>query len=89
MAGYTDRKRYMKDKYNCDLMMIEGVELVPLYQIIDRLEKSVSLDSIKQAREEVAKGWYTRPANRYEEGKKNRSLECMHILDWIIAELEG
>ena len=85
MAGYTDRKRYMKDKYNCDLMMIEGVELVPLYQIIDRLEQSVSLDEIRWAREEIAKGWYTRPENAYEEGKKDRSLQCMHIIDTLIA----
>ena len=48
----------------------------------------IPLDRIKEAREEVAKGWYTRPANRYEEGKKDRSLECMHILDKLIAEIE-
>lgn len=49
---------------------------------------AVPLNRIKEAREEMAKGWYTRPANRYEEGKKDRSLECMHILDKIIAEVE-
>ena len=79
MAGYTDRKRYMKDKYNCDLMMIEGVELVPLYQIIDRLEKSVSLDSIKQAREEIS------------EMRKEHNVsvtDCLDMLDKLIAEVD-
>lgn len=47
------------------------------------------IDRIKEAREEIAKGWYTRPENRYEEGKKDRSLECMRILDKLIAEVEG
>lgn len=47
------------------------------------------LDRIKEAREEIAKGWYTRPANRYEEGKKDRSLECLQILDELIEEVDG
>lgn len=79
MVGYTDRKRYMKDKYNCDLMMIEGVELVPLYQIIDRLEKSVSPDSIKQAREEIS------------EMRKEHNVsvtDCLDVLDKLIAEVD-
>ena len=50
---------------------------------------AVPLDRIKEAREDIAKGWYIRPANRYEEGKKDRSLECVHILDNLIAESEG
>ena len=44
MAEYIDRKKYMKDKYNCDLIQIDNVELVPLYQIIDKLEQSIELE---------------------------------------------
>lgn len=53
MAEYIDRKKYMKDKYNCDLIHIESVELVPLYQIIDRLEQSIERSKIDNAIEEI------------------------------------
>ena len=53
MAEYIDRKRYMKEKYNCDLIHIESLELVPLYQIIDRLEQSIERSKIDKAIEEI------------------------------------
>ena len=52
MAEYIDRKKYMKDKYNCDLIHIESVELVPLYQIIDRLEQSIERAEYEKVLEE-------------------------------------
>ena len=45
-----EAKRYMQSKYNCDLLTINGVVFVPLYQIIDRIEQpapAVPLDRIK------------------------------------------
>ena len=99
MAEHVDRKRYMKDKYNCDLLMIEGVELVPLYQIIDKLEQSVPavpLDRIKEAREEMVNGM---PSIRTEGQLTGEDVvfstacecyaECIMILDKLIAEVEG
>lgn len=87
MVGYTDRKRYMKDKYNCDLIMIEGVELVPLYQIIDKLEQSVSLDRIKEATKEIEGlcklEFMTKPL----EIAVDRDA-VLQILDKLIAEVE-
>lgn len=53
MAEYIDRKKYMKDKYNCDLIQIDNVELVPLYQIIDRLEQSIERSKINEAIKEM------------------------------------
>lgn len=53
MAEYIDRKKYMKDKYNCDLIHIESLELVPLYQIIDRLEQSIEISKIDNAIKEM------------------------------------
>ena len=50
MAEYIDRKKYMKDKYNCDLIQIDNVELVPLYQIIDRLEQSIERSEYEKLR---------------------------------------
>ena len=53
MAEYIDRKKYMKEKYNCDLIHIESLELVPLYQIIDRLEQSIERSKIDNAIKEI------------------------------------
>ena len=55
MAEYIDRKRYMKEKYNCDLIHIESLELVPLYQIIDRLEQSIERSKIDNTIKEITK----------------------------------
>lgn len=49
MAEHIDREKYMKDKYNCDLIQIDNVELVPLYQIIDKLEQSIERTKIDKA----------------------------------------
>lgn len=53
MAEYMEREKYMKDKYNCDLIQIDNLELVPLYQIIDRLEQSIEREKIDKAIEEI------------------------------------
>lgn len=53
MAEYIDRKKYMKDKYNCDLIQIDNVELVPLRQIIDKLEQSIERSKINKAIQEI------------------------------------
>ena len=58
MAEYIDRKKYMKDKYNCDLIQIDNVELVPLYQIIDKLEQSIEREKIDKAIEEIEQTLY-------------------------------
>lgn len=34
-----EAKKYIEDKHHCDVITIDGVELVPLYQIIDKLER--------------------------------------------------
>lgn len=53
MAEYLDRKKYMKDKYNCDLIQIDNAELVPLYQIIDKLEQSIERSKIDKTIGEI------------------------------------
>ena len=75
-----DAKKYIKDKYKCDVITLVGVELVPLYQVVDRLEQPVpALDRIKEAREEVNNMG----------GDIETIADCLQILDKLIAESEG
>lgn len=95
-----EAKRYMQSKYNCDLLTINGVVFVPLYQIIDRIEQpapAVPLDRIKAAREEVANYsdfhrehlYKTNPNYDVEQGQYLAYEKCLQILDKLIAESEG
>lgn len=78
----------MKDKYNCDLIQIDNVELVPLYQIIDKLERSIEREKIDKAIEEIeqlinhSKLPTVNIYNRYSEGLK----DCLEILKRNIGE---
>lgn len=76
MAEYIDRKKYMKDKYNCDLIQIDNVELVPLCQIIDKLEQSIERSKVDKAIEEM---------NSLEEGL---IMECDEMRDYCVEILK-
>ena len=84
MAEYIDRKKYMKNKYNCDLIQIGNAELVPLYQIINKLEESIERAKIDKAISKICK---INPVN--EDGWKtcdDLKLEVLEILKRNIGE---
>lgn len=84
-----EAKKYIEDKHHCDVITIDGVELIPLYQVIDRLEQPApALDRIKEAREEIEQlrliGYAT------VDGKRAiASRAVLQVLDKLIAEVEG
>ena len=45
-----------------------------------KAEKEKTNALLEKIRDEISADWYTKPKNRYEEGKKDEALRCMEII---------